>query len=349
MIEECSNISIRIQKLEALLGRLSNNHPVWPDVVNEYKSRVAGLRGEKSLYFHLSMLSETKYQIFHGLRLQYRGFFFQMDFLILCAAFALVLEVKNRSGEINFKKEFNQSTCKKKGEEERIKNPVLQAKLQAKKLKVWLKDHHCPDIPVHYLFVNSNERTLILSDPGNEQITRYICNSEVLIEKIEQLANFNKKDKMDAKELRKLKRLLLSKHTPENPDILKQFNLSPKDIPTGVKCPTCEFIPMIYQYGSWCCPKCKMKSKTAHIPSINDYFLLIKPTITNAELRAFLHIHSIRVSGKFLAEMKLPFTGTYKNRVYYQETNKKPPPINSNGEIPRTRHIQSRRKCSGPC
>ncbi|MFZ7946786.1 nuclease-related domain-containing protein [Neobacillus sp. 19] len=318
LIEECYNNSLRIQKLEALIGRIPYHHPVWPDVMSDYKCRQAGQRGEKSLYFHLSMLSETKYQIYHGIRLQYRGFFFQMDFLIICTAFALVLETKNRSGQIKFNKNFNQSTCKKNGGEERIQNPVLQAKLQARKLRGWLEDHNIK-IPVHYLFVNSNEKTLILSDPGNEQITRHICNSEVLLEKIDQLENYHKIEKLDAKELKKLKRLLLSKHTPENPDILKQFNLSPKDIPTGVKCPTCDFIPMDYHYGNWCCPKCKMKSKIAHIPAINDYFLLIKPSITNAELRAFLHIHSIRVAGKILASLKLPFTGTFRDRIYFSK------------------------------
>lgn len=315
LIEECSP-SLRIQKLEALIGRIPEQHPVWPDVMNEYKSRLAGQRGEKSMYFHLSMLSDSKYQIYHGIRLQYRGFFFQIDFLVLCAAFALVLEVKNRGGELKFEKEFNQATCKRNGQAERIKNPVLQAQLQARKLKGWLEDHNFKDIPVHYLFVNSNEKTLILSDPGNEHITRHICNSEVLIEKIDQLANYHQMDKLDAKELRKLKRLLLSKHTPANPDILKQFNLSPNEIPTGVKCPTCDYIPIDYRHGTWCCPKCNMKSKTAHIPAIDDYFLLIKPKITNAELRAFLHIDSISVAGKIFATMNLPFTGKYKNRVY---------------------------------
>ncbi|WHY86127.1 nuclease-related domain-containing protein [Neobacillus novalis] len=318
LIEECSSISLRIQKLEALLNRISAQHPVWPDVMNEYKSRLAGQRGEKSMYFHLSMLSDSKYHIFHGIRLLYRGFFFQIDFLVLCAAFALVLEVKNRGGELKFEKEFNQTTCKKNGQAERIKNPVLQAQLQAKKFKGWLEEHNFRDFPVHYLFVNSNEKTLILSDPGNEPITRHICNSEVVIEKIDQLANYHLIDKLDAKELRKLKRLLLSKHTLENPDILKQFNLSPNEIPTGVKCPTCDYIPIEYRNGTWCCPKCNMKSKTAHIPAIDEYFLLIKPSITNAELRAFLHIDSIRVAGKILATMNLPSTGKYKNRVYYQ-------------------------------
>jgi hypothetical protein len=319
-VTECT-ISQRVLKLKALMdGRLPINHPAIPEIVAEYKSRMAGYRGEKTLDFYLSMLPDSKYQIFHGIRLFYRGYFFQIDILILCSSFALVLEAKNIAGELKFEKNFNQVTCKKNGQEERKKNPVLQAKLQAKKLKGWLHEHHCPDIPIHYLFVNSNEKTKIIAEPGTEQITSHICNSEVLIEKIEQIANINKVEKLDSKELRKIKRLLLTKHTPENPDILKQFNLSPKEILTGVKCPKCSFLPMIYQYGTWYCPTCKEKSKTAHESAIYEYFLLVKPAITNAELREFLQIGSIKVASKMLTSMNLPFTGKFKNRVYCQPT-----------------------------
>jgi len=320
---ECSK-SIRIQKLEILLRRLPYNHPVYPEVVAEYKSRMAGYRGEKSLLFYLSMLPDEKYYIFHGIRLLYKGYYFQMDYLILCSSFALVLEVKNISGELNFKKEFNQATCKKNGNEERIKNPVLQARLQAKKLKGWMLNHHCPTIPVHYLVVNSNEKTTITSSPGIEQITRHICNSEDLIDKIDQIANYNLQEKLDSKEIKRIKRLLLTKHTPENPDILKQFNLSPSELPNGVICPTCRFLPMNFHHGTWNCPKCKLKSKTAHIPTIYEYFLLIKPSITNAELREILQIHSISIASKILTSMELPFSGTYRNRVYHQQ------PVNQN-------------------
>jgi hypothetical protein len=320
--KECT-MSLRIQKLEILLqgGRLPYNHPIYPEVVAEYKSRMAGYRGEKSLVFHLSMLPDEKYYIFHGIRLLYQGYYFQIDYLILCSAYALVLEVKNISGELKFEKDFNQTTCKKNGNEERIKNPVLQAKLQAKKLKGWLKEHNCTAIPIHYLVVNSNEKTTITSSSGNEQITRHICNSEDLIDKIDQIANFNKEEKLDSKEMKRIKRLLLSKHTPENPDILKQFNLSPSELLPGVKCPICSYLPMNLHNGIWCCPKCKLKSKTAHIPTINDYFLLVKPSITNAELRELLQIGSTSIASKFLTSMNLPFTGTYRNRVYHQPPN----------------------------
>ena len=318
-VKDCA-LPIRIQKLEALEGRIPTNDPIWPEIVKEYKSRMAGYRGEKSLKFHLSMLSDTNYQIYHNIRLLYRGYYFQIDFLVLCPRFTLVLEVKNIARDLFFKKEFNQVTWIQNGEEERIKNPVLQAKLQAKKLKGWLREQIGKEIPIpiYYFFVNTNERSKVVIEARNEQIKQHICNSEMLIEKIEQLENYSQNETFDGKEIKKVKRLLLTKNTPDNPDILKHFDLSPNKILSGVKCPTCRFLPMIYVSGTWNCPNCKMKSKTAHQQTINDYFLIINPHITNAELREFLHIDSIRVSGKILSSMNLPFSGGYKNRVYLQ-------------------------------
>ncbi|MFP5108715.1 nuclease-related domain-containing protein [Neobacillus sp. C211] len=279
---------------------------------------MAGYQGEKSVGFHLSMLPDAKYLIFHGLRLLYRQYYFQIDFLLLCSAFAMDLEVKNMTGEISFEKNFNQTTCKKNGTEERMKNPVLQAKLQARKLKNWLREHNCTEVPIHYFFVNSNDRTIIRTESRNDQMIQHICNSEDLLEKIDQIAKYNNTDKLDKKELKKIKRLLLTNHTPDNPDILKAFNLSQKDIPSGVQCPECSTIPMVYKKGKWCCPKCATLSKTAHIQAIKDYFLLIKPSITNAELCQFLHIDSLNIGYKILKSLNLPYTGKFKNRVYHQ-------------------------------
>lgn len=166
--------------------------------------------------------------------------------------------------------------------------------------------------------MNSNQKAIIKTDPRNEQVTQHICNSETLVEKIDQIAKYYKTDKLDQKELKKIKRLLLNNHTPDNPDILKTYNLTPKDIITGVQCPECSTIPMVYKRGKWCCSKCKKHSKTAHIEAIKDYFLLIKPTITNAELCRFLHINSINIGYKILKSMKLSSSGKFKNRVYHQ-------------------------------
>lgn len=258
------------------------------------------------------MLPEEKYHIFHNLRLQLGSYFFQIDILLLCTAFGLVVEVKNRTGEYFFQKYLNQTTLKN----QRISNPVLQARVQALKLNMWLQKYHLPAFPIHYLFVNSNEKATIKIEHGNEQILRYICNSEGLIEKITQTANFNKKEILVQKDLRKIKRLLLTNHTPDILDILNHFNLMEHEILPGVFCPRCDHLPITYIYGTWNCPECGCKSKTAHIPAVNDHFLLIKPTITNSELRQFLHISSPRVANYLLQNMDLTATGEYKSRIY---------------------------------
>ncbi|CAH2717007.1 hypothetical protein BACCIP111895_04195 [Neobacillus rhizosphaerae] len=300
---------------------MPTSHPKWSVALADYKRRMAGYRGEKSLDFHLSMLPDSKYLIFHGLRLIYGQFYFQIDILLLCSIFAMVLEVKNMTGEISFEKDFKQVTWKRNEVEERIKNPVIQARLQVRKLKNWLRDHNCSEVPIHYFFVNSNEKTIIKTEPRNEQMIQHICNSENLLEKIEQITKYYNSDKLDKKELKKIKRLLLTNHTPDNPDILQAYNLSPKDILSGVQCPKCSSIQMDYKSGKWCCSKCKTLSKTAHIQTIKDYFLLIKPSITNAELCQFLHIDSGNIGYKILKSMNFPFSGKFKKRVYYQTSN----------------------------
>jgi hypothetical protein len=316
IVKECK-VSLRIQKYEALGRRIVANHPIRPILADEYHNWMAGYKGEKSLEYHLSMLPEEKYLIFHNIRLLLGKYYFQMDYLLLCAAFGLVLEVKNRKGTYLFEKYLNQVSLKTTEKDERIKNPVLQAKLQATKLKKWLTKHNFPAFPIHCFFVNSNNRAIIRTDPGNEQILRNICNSESLVEKITHIESFEKKEMVDTKTLRKMKRLILSSDTPETFDILKHFLLSLHDILTGVQCPDCGFLSMNYKYGIWSCPNCQCHSKTAHIQAIRDYFLLIKPSITNSELREFLHIDSPRVANKILRQLNLPSEGTFKGRIYF--------------------------------
>lgn len=318
MLEKDYDISRTILKCEALLRRINPNHPTRPDVTEKLRTKKAGEKGERSLEFHLSMLSDSRYHIFNGLRLKLGKYFFQIDTFILSPSFGFSLESKNRSGEITYKKDFNQVFCKKNGVEERIKNPILQARLQINKLQKWLKEHNCPDVPLQYFVVNTNEKTIIRLESRDDRIVHHLCNSECLMDKIEQLAGYYKTDKLSDKDIKKIKRLLLTNHTPEDPDILQMFHITPMDVLTGVQCPECFFLAMVYKNGIWCCPKCEAKSKTAHIQAIHDYFLLIKPTITNSELRAFLHLNSIHVARKILKSMNLPYTGKFKDRVYHQ-------------------------------
>jgi hypothetical protein len=320
LIMKACEKSLRLIMFEALLRNIPYDHWKRYEISTEYTSWLTGFRGEESVMFHLDLISSANYRIYHDIRLQLGKYFFQIDILLVCSRFILVLEVKNRSKDWHFAKLLSQVTLDGK----RTKNPILQAKVQSIKLKRWLAKHHITDIPILYFFVNANEKSKIHID-YNHKNSSSVCNSEQLLEKIEQIENQNKTEIVNEKELRKINRLLLEKNTPDNPDLLQEFKLTPEDLILGVHCHNtkCNCSPMKYHAGSWRCPKCKMKCKTAHQQKIQDYFLLINNSITNTEARNLLKIKSRKVIHHFLSTMDLPCTGKLKGRVYHQQSPKK--------------------------
>ncbi len=311
-------LPMSIEKYQALIRRLSEDLLVGSEVVTDYNNRVTGFRGEEQVMnFHLEPISDLNYRIYHDLRFLHGNYYFQIDILILCAYFALVLEVKNWAKDWYFEKVLHQTTVDMDGKSKRVKNPIFQARLQAFKLREWLKLHNYTGLPIHYLFVNSNENTNIIIGDDNKYKWN-VCNSEYLLERIDQIAKDTKIEFYDEKELRKINKLLLTNHTPENPDLLQQYNLTRKDIKPGVHCPKCNFLPLHYHAGTWKCPKCRTESKTAYIDTLNDYFYNISPTITNAEARSFLQIPSPKITHHLLNSANLASTGKFKFKIYYQ-------------------------------
>lgn len=305
-------------EIQSIIRRLAENELVKHDVVTDYNNRLTGYLGEESVMnFHLEPILELNFQIYHDLRFFHRQFYFQIDILILCAYFALVLEVKNWARDWHFDKVLHQTMTDNNGKMERTKNPIFQARLQAFKLREWLKQHHITGIPIQYLFVNSNEKSSIIIQEDNKYKWN-VCNSEYLLEKVDQMSNDYKIELLDEKELRKINKLLLTNHTPEDLNLLEKFHLSSKNVLTGVYCPNCEFLPMTYHAGTWKCPKCRTQSKTAFTNTIQDYFHIISPTITNAEARRFLQINSPKMAHYYLNSSDLNSTGRFKNKIYHQ-------------------------------
>jgi hypothetical protein len=138
----------------------------------------------------------------------------------------------------------------------------------------------------------------------------------MMIEVLEEKYNQNI---LDHKKIIRLKKLILQNHTPERADFLKKFGIANSVIIYGVICPICLAIPMQYSRSKWYCKECQYISKDAHLQAINDYFLLIKPTFTNSELRKFLNIPSMKITRKLIAKLNLPHSGKNKGRIYFQK------------------------------
>ncbi|MDP4156928.1 MAG: NERD domain-containing protein [Bacillota bacterium] len=305
----------------ALKRRINLFHPTRTEIEEDYQHRMTGYRGEKAISYFLDKLAPDQFDIIHDLRLPCpnRDDFFQIDKLVLSTLILPVnIEVKNWKCDIHFDKHLDQviKIYPEKNKRVRAQNPVLQAREQAQQLGIWLAQHDFGHIPIEYLFANGNEKSIITADLGMEHILKNVCTGETLIDKInriDQLPNSFTKSS-----LKILEDALLAAHTPPIYDIQKMYNISPKEIIPGVHCPKCELLAMFYKNGIWICPHCHYQSKTAFLPSINDYFLLIKPTITNAELRWFLQISSPDTATHILQSLNLPHNGSKKGRIYFK-------------------------------
>ena len=309
----------KILKLEALLRRLPPIYDRRPKIEEELAISKAGHRGEQSLAYHLKFIQHKNYQIVKDIRLNHlEDLYFQMDTLILSGRFILNLDAKNMSGTLYFDQDFDQLIrTGQNGKVEAFLNPILQVQRQELQLQSWLKKHKFPPVPIVSLVLISNPSSIIKTAPQHiKLVQKVVFHSAKLPFILESLEKAYQKDILTTSQVNKLSKLLIKQNTPLLPDYLHKFKIRQSELLTGVHCPTCNTLPLTRAKGKWYCPVCEHYSVDAHIASLVDYFLLKGDTITNRECREFLQISSKDVAGKLLTSLNLPFTGSFKDRVY---------------------------------
>lgn len=305
----------KLLQTEALLTRLQPpDHPKRQLIEQDLKKRKAGYKGELTVDYHLSFLTDKKYMIFNDLRLPMKPDHFQIDSLLVTPHYSLPIEIKNISGILTMDPEFNQLSKQFNGIETGYPDPITQANRQKFLLQKWFLNNKLPCPPVEFLVVFSNPSTILKMAPGHKRIPPYdkMIHAQNIVREISRL---NMQYTREVIDLKKVKRLLLNQHRPKYSSILTNYQLPESDIIKGVQCEKCSQI-MIRKTGTWLCPNCHHLSKTAHLRAIQDYFLLIKPTITNQELRNFLNLSSQRSATLILQSLNLQTTGSTKGTVY---------------------------------
>ncbi|MEH7333355.1 nuclease-related domain-containing protein [Neobacillus drentensis] len=314
----CLELRVPNQALQcmALLRRMPRNHPVRPIVEKDLRSWMKGYYGEKQVAYYLSLLPEEPYYIFHGLRIKDKKYF-QMDLLILTMNFGLIVEIKNISGTICFKKGSNSVMRVYENNEEGISNPIEQVKRHKMQFHNWLSKNQIKGYPIEHLVTFSKTSTLIETTPDNTQIFKYVIYAESLINKIKELEMKYPNTHLSKKKLIHLTESLLQAHQPLMIDILQTYNLSQSNLYPGVQCPMCKKYPMEYYSANWNCLNCHHKSKTAHLQAVDDYFLIISPTMTRKQFGEFLLLRSPLVAKHQLRALNLPSTGSKRTTQYY--------------------------------
>ncbi|MEW9050952.1 MAG: nuclease-related domain-containing protein [Neobacillus sp.] len=301
---------------EACDRRLPRNHKQRLNLEVKLRNLISGHTGEKTLNYFLSLMPNEKYQIYHGLRLPIGNSFFQIDGLLVSSKIIFVLESKNNAGILTIDK--HQLTQQYDENTETYQNPVAQVTRHKILLKYFLDEYKIPTIPMEDLVVITRSSTELRISQGYTDGHKKVCKAEDLLKELQRLEKFNHKESFDKQTINKLKYLLLKKHTPLMASLLEELGIDRSEMLTGVLCPNCIGVKMDYYRKHWKCPKCLLVSKDAFIEAINGYFLLIKSTITNAELCAFLQLPSQRAATFIFSLLNLPSTGQNKGRVYHQ-------------------------------
>ncbi|KZE64152.1 hypothetical protein AWM68_13680 [Fictibacillus phosphorivorans] len=311
--------SIKIRKLKLILKRFPPHHPVRHEIEVELLKSVTGYNGEKSLDFHMNLLPDDETFIFHDLRLPFGSNHFQIDILILTTTFFLILEVKNMAGTLIFDQEFHQLIRISNDKEDVFSDPISQVYRQTHLLKEWLKHHKFPEVPVESLVVISNPHTRIKYVPQSIKISQKVTHSTNLLAKFHDYQHMRKSEFISKKDIKKLSRILLKRHSQSNQDLFQQFSITQDDLIKGVACTKCFTLSMIRSSRKWFCLKCGHYDKLAHIHALKDFALLNGPAITVHECCDFFQISSRHVVKHLLNAIKLPITPAGRHNIYHLE------------------------------
>lgn len=315
MIVKRRKIPLRLKINDAILRRLPEIHPKRAEVIQDSMRFGAGHKGEVTLDYYTSLLHEEDFHIFQGLRLKTGETHFQMDSLLLSPSFAMIIESKNMAGTLTFNSQFNQMDRSLNDKTDTFDDPLLQAKRHRILLLKWLMHHHYSIIPIEFLVFSSNPSTALRNPSNDPEIYHRVCPPGRLIFKIEEFLAKYQKEVLTIKEVKKLSKLLLKSDQPPESH-LPRFQIIPSEYLTGVQCPSCNRYAMERYSGTWNCHHCGATSKDAHIQALEDYFLLINPTINNQQFRSFVHLPSQKLASKLLANSNLTPMGKTKNRTY---------------------------------
>ncbi|HAM80712.1 nuclease-related domain-containing protein [Ornithinibacillus bavariensis] len=304
-----------LYKLEAAVRRVTQTHPYYERLQMDLKRKRRQITGEKEVDYPLRFLEEKENLILHDLRLKDEQGYFQIDSLIICKKYCLILEMKNWYGTILFDENNQVIRIGDDGKEEGFPNPIPQAQLQQYRLKKWLYKIGITAHPVEYLVVISFPSTIIKATPKSK-IPERVVHSKQLIFHIHKLDNLYTPTTITIRKLTNVAKRLVEAHQESDRNFFDSYRVTINDLIRGVFCPECSYVPMIREHQKWVCSKCGFQSTDAHIQALSDYSYLISSTITNKAAREFLQVSSPHVVKRLLQQGGYEQIGINKGRKY---------------------------------
>ncbi|WP_188455886.1 nuclease-related domain-containing protein [Virgibacillus oceani] len=311
MIIKKRNKPLPLQKLDAIIPRLSPQFKKLSDMQHEAANRYKGYIGEQKVDYHLDLLPGN-HTILHDVCLAVNGKTFQLDSVIITPHAIFPIEIKNFDGTITFDTTFKQCIRNNGDIDTGFRYPITQAETSKLKLTNWLHEHNYHNIPVHYLIAISEPSTIIKVNGDKQAISEVVMHGEYIPMKIIEIDEKYAHGGHKRMENRRIGEMILRACREFDIDILRKYGVLEKDIVTGVQCPGCGRLGMKRIYNNWECRTCGIRSKYAHKRALNDYLLLIRPWITNSECMRFLQLSSRNTATRVLKSSDLNYDSRSK-------------------------------------
>ncbi|ART77381.1 hypothetical protein B4U37_15560 [Sutcliffiella horikoshii] len=318
MIKKQREKSHRLLTHEAAMRRIPKNHSKYPMLEKEHGKLFYGHKGEEAMDYFLTFLPDNEYLILNSLRLEDpKGRYFQMDTVLLSQTHCIIVDSKYINGVLEFDEQANQLLrhLPDNGGIEKLSDPISQMARQRHQLALWFDKHGFPPIPIASLIaLTHTSATLIKTTPS---IMKKVTFQTNLPNRIKEINGIHTHEKLCKKNLQKLSKLMIKKHTPDKFNLLVNYKIPPQELILGVICTSCTSAPMQKKRSTWYCFKCGASSKVTHLEALLDHKLLLGEIVTNKEIRWFLQLPSPTATSKYLSSLNLRFEGDYKGRKYF--------------------------------
>lgn len=301
-----------IEGLIALERRLGRENEKRQQIKEKLYNLEAGYGGECQYDKYLTEFKPRyPYAILHDVTLKHDNIYFQMDSLLITPSFIVVSEVKNiaekiivKSRPLQFIKEYAS------GQRMPLRSPITEVERKIHFLENWLLERNVK-IPLKGLvaFAYNNEMQ-IEEKPNMEIMFTYDVPGYLRTLTINQ-------EILSSHEIRSLANEIKKNHNDFNPfPMTKRFDIHPVEIVPGVICAKCSKFDMRWIKRKWKCYSCGHIGKDEHLTAIEDWFMLIKNTMTNRELRYFAQLECRHVAKHLLGNAPTKLIGRGQNAYY---------------------------------
>lgn len=297
----------------ALLKRLPMTHEKYEKIHSDFYNGKAGFGGEKEFDYYLrEFIPPYPHAILHDLYLKQDQSYFQMDSILITPSVIILFEIKNIAGKLHIKQNPTQFIRESAtGQRTVLKSPLAELERKKHFFTRWLQQRNI-EIPLmeYVVFAYRNELTIENLAASNLAFSYEIPNKLRILNM--------QPDILTPEQIHRLANELKNAHREYEPfPLTEKYDLTTKELTSGIACPNCNRLSMRWQSRKWRCLTCNHQDPIAHLAALQDWYCIEGAQLTNRQFRHFSNTPSRHIVKRLLANPFTQLSGKKRYAVYH--------------------------------